>query len=329
MKRQKSFLRKPTLLTQVLAINALLVAVIVVGATVVARQHEEIPIEGQPVFVLALAILGTLLANAFLLRRRFAPLERLVETMEQIDLSAPGKRATAHRADSSDVVRLTAAFNRMLDRLEAERRSSSTAVLRAQEQERHRIAQDLHDEVNQALTAIVLRLEAALHDAPADLKRELRETKALAAQAMDELLHLARELRPTALDDHGLLPALHAQVRDFGERTGIEADFHRRGPIPHLSDDQQLVIYRVTQESLSNVAQHSRARKVDVELSFVGRTVLRITDDGRGFSSNGNGRVREGGLGLSGMRERALHIGGKLNIRSNEGRGTTVELVMD
>jgi two-component system sensor histidine kinase UhpB len=281
----------------------------------VSQRHE--------ILVLALAILVSLLANAFLLRRRFAPLARLIQTMEKVDLAAPGSRAQISRADSQEVARLHAAFNRMVGRLETERRQGARAVLQAQEQERQRLAQDLHDEVNQALTAILLRLEASIHSAPEGLQRELHETKRLASQAMEELLHLARELRPTALDDHGLIPALHTQVRDFADRTGIAAEFHRRGPIVKLRDDQQLVIYRVTQESLSNVAQHSGATSVDVELSFVGRTVLRIRDDGRGFSA-----ARDGSLGLSGMRERALLVGASLAIRSREGQGTIVELTM-
>jgi two-component system, NarL family, sensor histidine kinase UhpB len=112
-------------------------------------------------------------------------------------------------------------------------------------------------------------------------------------------------------------------VRDFSERTGIQADFRRRGDVPILTDDQQLVIYRVTQESLSNVAQHANAHQVTVELSFVGRTVLRIADDGVGVSGE-----RNGGLGLRGMQERALLVGGQLDIHSARGRGTTVTLTM-
>ena len=147
---------------------------------------------------------------------------------------------------------------------------------------------------------------------------------------MEELLHLARQLRPTALDDHGLIAALASQVDDFGHRTGIEARFHRHGPVPALSDEEQLVIYRVTQESLNNIAQHSGARRVDVDLSFVGTIVLRITDDGDGFemTAKRTARRRRGGLGLSGMRERALLIGGHLNIFSAPGQGTTIELTM-
>jgi two-component system, NarL family, sensor histidine kinase UhpB len=206
-------------------------------------------------------------------------------------------------------------------------------VLRAQEDERQRIAQDLHDEVNQALTAIKLRLSAAAHDAPERLRRELKETRHLVDVAMDELLHLARELRPTALDDHGLIPALHSQVANFADRTGIRAQFHRHGDLPPLSNEEQLVIYRVTQESLSNIAQHAKATHVHVELSFTGKTILKIADDGAGFKAraaerNGRLRGRPGGLGLNGMRERALLVGGNLNVFSRPGEGTTIELIM-
>jgi two-component system sensor histidine kinase UhpB len=126
------------------------------------------------------------------------------------------------------------------------------------------------------------------------------------------------------LDDLGLLPALKTQVRDFGDQTGIQAAFNVRGPVSELPPEQQLVVYRVTQESLSNVAQHSGAGKVNVELSFEQQaTKLRIADDGCGFVE-----LREGGLGLSGMRERAMLAGGRLSIFSGRGRGTRVELTL-
>jgi two-component system sensor histidine kinase UhpB len=125
------------------------------------------------------------------------------------------------------------------------------------------------------------------------------------------------------LDDHGLLPALHSQVRDFGDQASMRTTFNARGTVPKLTPEQQLVIYRVTQESLSNIAQHAGATSVDVELSFIGRTVLRISDDGHGFEA-----ARDGGLGLSGMRERALLAGGQLSIWSGEGQGTRVELTI-
>jgi two-component system sensor histidine kinase UhpB len=322
-----SEMRSRTLLTQVLAVNTVLVAVTAFVAAVVARERLQGAISTQGLLLLVLAVFSVVLLNSLLLRRRLEPMGRLVETMSEVDLSSPGHRAEVSAGASSEVQRLTADFNRMMGRLEQERRDAGRAVLRAQEQERSRIAQDLHDEVNQALTGILLRLEATMADAPLNLVEELVETKQLATQAMEELLHLARELRPTALDDHGLVPALATQIATFGDRTGIRSRFQPpKGEFPRLSDEEQLVIYRVTQESLSNIAQHADASRVDVELNFVGRTVLRVRDDGRGFMAvSGSGQNR---LGVSGMRERALLIGGHLNIFSRPGEGTTIELTM-
>jgi two-component system, NarL family, sensor histidine kinase UhpB len=319
-------MRSRTLLTQVLAVNAVLVAITAFVAAIVARDRLREATSAEGLLMIALAVFGVVLLNSILLRRRLEPMDRLVDTMSRVDLTSPGKRAQVSRRAASEVQRLSADFNRMLQRLEHERREAGRAVLRAQEQERSRIAQDLHDEVNQALTGILLRLQATISAAPPGLQNELKETQALATQAMQELLHLARQLRPTALDDHGLIAALASQVADFGDRTGIRATFRRHGSIPPISDEAQLVLYRVTQESLSNVAQHSGARHVDVELSFVGRTVLRVRDDGKGFTAPAaNGRAR---LGLSGMRERALLVGGSLTVFSEPGDGTTIELTM-
>lgn len=326
-------MRSRTLLTQVLAINIVLVAITALVAVVVAKDRLDEAASGGGLAVLAIAVLAVIFLNSVLLRRRLDPLDHLVRTMSEIELAQPGLRATAPKHAATEIKRLAGGLNRMLERLEEERREAGRAVLRAQEQERQRIAQDLHDEVNQALTAIKLRLSAATQAAPEWLAGELKESKLLVDQAMDELLHIARELRPTALDDHGLVPALRSQVEGFADRTGIRAGFHKEGRMRDLSDEEQLVIYRVTQESLSNIAQHSAAESVRVHLSFTGRTVLKVTDDGKGFEArrayrNGRLRGRPGGLGLDGMRERAILIGGSLSIFSSPGEGTTVELTM-
>jgi two-component system sensor histidine kinase UhpB len=320
-------MRTRTLLTQVLAVNTALVGGTAIVAAVIARGRFEDVLQGQRMLLLGLAVASAVLLNSLLLRRRLRPLDRLLQTMERVDLSRPGQRAATMSGAAREVERLTADFNRMMARLEEERREAGRAVIRAQEEERARIAQDLHDEVNQALTAILLRLQAAALDVPPGLRSELKEIQTLATQAMEELLMLARQLRPTALDDHGLVPALASQVADFGERTGIRASFHRHGAPPELSDEEPLVLYRVTQESLSNVVQHSGASTVRVELSSVGRTVLRVRDDGCGFKVPVNGSARSR-LGVSGMRERALLVGGRLNVFSAPGEGTTIELTM-
>jgi two-component system sensor histidine kinase UhpB len=211
----------------------------------------------------------------------------------------------------------------MLERLEAERRRSASAALEAQEDERARVARDLHDEVNQSLTGLLLHLEAARRTAPPELVPELTETKTLAGRAMDELLSVARQLRPTALDDLGLSAALAAHVEELERRTGIETSFEADGSVSQLDGEAQLVLYRVAQEALSNVARHSGAEHARVRLREDGEAVeLTVSDDGRGFSFDEAG----GGLGIAGMRERALLVGGELEIESRADAGTTVRL---
>ena len=178
--------------------------------------------------MLAAAVLVTILANNFVMRRRFKPLESLTRTMERVDLAVPGTRAQPSDDEPTDVARLRETFNVMLTRLETERVAAASAVLRAQEAERARLARDLHDEVNQALAAVSMRLAATAEGAPPELAAELAETQRLATQAMHELLGLARELRPAALDDHGLVPALRTQVRMFGERWSDARALRRR-----------------------------------------------------------------------------------------------------
>jgi two-component system sensor histidine kinase UhpB len=277
--------------------------------------------------IVALVLLAaTLAARLFVLRRRFAPLERLIEDMEKVDLNRPGAalpRSIDGVGETEEVERIELAFLRMMQRLEAERRRAGSAALQAQEKERARVARDLHDEVNQSLTGLLLRLEATREAAPPELEPQLAETKALANQAMRELLSLARQLRPTALDDLGLVAAVAGQIEQLS-RGEIEAEFAAEGDFSELGDDAQLVVYRVAQEALANATRHSGAERVTVALRRRqdGGVGLEVADDGRGFAFDES----EGGLGIAGMRERALLIGGELTIESRPGAGTTVHL---
>jgi two-component system sensor histidine kinase UhpB len=278
------------------------------------------------VALIVLALIALALAVSLVrLRRRFAPLERLIEEMEKVDLSRPGAplpRSIDGVGETEEVERLELAFLRMISRLESERRRAGGAALRAQEEERARVARDLHDEVNQSLTGLLLRLEAAREAAPPELEAEIAATKALANQAMRELLSLARQLRPTALDDLGLSAAIAGQVEQLSQ-SEIEAELVEQGDFSDLSDDVQLVVYRVAQEALSNAARHSEAEHVKVTLSRAdGRVELEVADDGSGFAFDKSQR----GLGIDGMRERALLIGAALNVESRPGQGTTVRL---
>ena len=280
------------------------------------------------VIVVLLAAVTGLATGLLIMRRRRAPLERLIEEMEKVDLSRPGPllpRSIDGIGETEEVERIELAFLRMMRRLEAERRRAGSAALQAQEEERARVARDLHDEVNQSLTGLLLRLEAAREAAPPELEAELAETKALANQAMQELLSLARQLRPTALDDLGLTAAVAGQVKQLS-RGEIKAGFTSEGDFSDLEDDTQLVVYRVAQEALSNATRHSGATHVAVRLrrGSTDGVELEVSDDGRGFAFDES----EGGLGIAGMRERALLIGGELSIESRPGDGTTVRLTV-
>ncbi len=278
--------------------------------------------------IVALAVVAAAFAvNLVVLRRRFAPLESLIEEMEKVDLNRPGPllpESIDGVGETTEVARIELAFLRMMRRLEAERRRAGSAALRAQEEERARVARDLHDEVNQSLTGLLLRLEAVREAAPPELEPELAETRLLANQAMQELLSLARQLRPTALDDLGLAAAVAGQVEGV-ERSGLAAELTAKGDFSGLDDDVQLVVYRVAQEALTNAARHSEAKRIAVSLRRDGNGVeLEVADDGRGFAFEQSER----GLGIGGMRERALLIGAELTIESRPGHGTTVRLAV-
>ncbi len=315
-------MRRRSLFTQVLVVNAVLLGAVGIVAGIVAGLST-----GEIVAIAALAVVAGATVNMILLRRRFAPLEDLIEEMERVDLTRPGSLLPTTIdgvGETEEVERIELAFLRMMRRLEAERRRAGSAALAAQEEERARVARDLHDEVNQSLTGLLLRLEAAREAAPPELEPEIAETKALANQAMRELLDLARRLRPTALDDLGLAAAIAGLVERLGVGE-IEATIEIEGDFSDLGDDAQLVVYRVAQEALANAARHSGAEHVAVTLSHGPEQVeLSVADDGRGFAFDEADR----GLGIGGMRERALLVDGELTLESRPGAGTTVRLIV-
>jgi signal transduction histidine kinase len=196
-------------------------------------------------------------------------------------------------------------------------------VVQAQELERRRLARELHDETGQALTSILLGLkplEEALSDHPAGAAvAELREH---VVDALQDVRRLAVELRPAVLDDFGLVPALERLTEGFAEQTGIRTDFHSALGETRLPGDVETALYRVVQESLTNVVKHAAASRVSVSIARREPVVAAvIEDDGRGFDPRSN---PDGGIGLLGMRERLALIDGRLEIESRPGAGTTL-----
>lgn len=207
-------------------------------------------------------------------------------------------------------------------------------IISAQEGERQRIARELHDGTGQVLTGLGLGLKAAAESVwrdPELAARQLIELKDLNALALQELRDLIADLRPSILDDLGLVPALQAQVKAFAARTGLQAVFESRGPRRRLSPEEETVIFRITQEALTNVAKHAQAQHVMVRLTFTGNaTHLVVTDDGRGFNPNEALQVAGSrrAWGLLGMQERVQLVQGACEIASKPGIGTTVRVLV-
>jgi two-component system sensor histidine kinase UhpB len=283
------------------------------------RQHFD------PRFALAAAIplLFLWLLNFYFLRGAFTPLRRLSEFADRVDLLHPGRRLTLE-SRTAEVVVLTEAINRMLGRLEQEQRASTRRSIAAQESERQRIAQELHDEVGQTLTAVLLELDHASRHAPPDLRQQLARTREDARAGLEDIRRIATDLRPEALDELGLAGALIALSDRFGQQAGLTIERKIERDLPTLGEEQELVIYRVAQEALTNVARHSGSQSARVILDRDDDHVsLAVMDHGRGLSGG------QPGTGVAGMRERANLVDGALSVADGKEGGTVVRLTLN
>ncbi|MFC9856347.1 MULTISPECIES: HAMP domain-containing sensor histidine kinase [unclassified Streptomyces] len=269
--------------------------------------------------ILAGGITSMLGANAALLRLGLAPLQRVTRAMTTIDLLRPGPRPEV--AGQGEIADLIETFNTMLDRLETERATSSARALSAQEDERRRVAQELHDEVGQTLTAVLLELKRVADRAPEPLRDELRQVQEITRGGLDEVRRIARRLRPGVLEELGLVSALTALITETPKPDGLTVGRRMEKDLPQLGAEAELVVYRIAQECLTNTVRHARATRLELSLRrSPGGVELCIRDDGRGLGDGPEG------AGLRGMRERALLIGAGLTLGSGPGGGTEVRL---
>jgi two-component system sensor histidine kinase UhpB len=266
----------------------------------------------------ALALAFTLV----LMRPAFRPFDELADHMRRHDPLAPGERLDVEGGPK--VTALARAFNEMLDRLEAEQRESARRALMVQEGERQRVARELHDEVGQTLTGVMLQVEGLAARIPDDLREDLDELRETARSGAQDVRRIVRSLRPEALEDLGLASALAALATAFHDQTGAPVERRLEAGLP-LSDEQELVFYRVAQEAITNVARHASASRVEIQLSRDDAgVVLTVRDDGVGLAPPTNGPSH----GIRGMRERAMLIGAQLTIERPPNGGTEVRLVL-
>lgn len=301
-------------------INALVFAV---GTLVLAVSPATVsaPVVWTEIPVLVIGLLVILLANAVLIRSSLAPLGALADLMERVDPLRRGDRLLDR--GNGDLTELIGTFNAMLERLETERAASTAQALAAQEGERERIARELHDEIGQGLTVVLLGLRRVTDQVPPELRPEVEAVADTVRHNLDEVRQVAKRLRPGVLADLGLRSALKALGRDLSA-AGVPVTTELAEVLPELSSEVELVIYRVAQEALTNVARHANATTAELSLTATdsGVVTLRISDDGVGMVSTES-------AGIRGMRERAMLIRSRLRVDTRPRAGTEVTLVID
>ena len=304
------------------------------GTLLTAHTVRATPEDSALDLVFVFAAIGaglSVAANFVVLKAALRPLDAIIRTVEEVRKGNLRARVARHPIGDPQIENLRETLNAMLDRLEEHRaqlRALSSQIINAQEEERLRVARELHDETAQALASVLVRQRVAERSPdPETLRQTMADLRALTADALEGVRRMALELRPTILDDLGLAAALDACARHFSQRSGLPVDFRAVGRPERLRPEVELVVYRVVQEALSNVARHSGATRAEVSVIAESSTlIVSVADDGRGFDPAAALDSRPQSLGLFGMRERAALVGGQLGIESAPGRGTRVRL---
>jgi len=315
--------RHRPLFRRVFATNAaILVAVCVVSVLVFSPGAVDPPVAFKELAIFTGALAVMLVVNFVMVRRATDPLYRLMELMGRADPLRPGERVPV-QSGASEANELASTFNEMLNRLEGERHESARRAIAAQESERVRIARELHDEIGQGLTAGILQLGRIRKHSPPELRDEVGEAQETVRSNLEELRRIAQRLRPETLDELGLVSALTSISQRLEDQSGVHIERTLARDLPDLEYEEELVIYRVAQEALTNVVRHANATTVDLTLTAMDGVALRVADDGSGIA----GDAPPGG-GIRGMYERALLIGAALRVEPRPGGGTTVELLV-
>lgn len=316
--------------------NAVIVLVGTLVGTLLTRHVIRSGADFTVSWIVLLALIGllvTVLVNAVIVRLALSPLQLLEETAARVQAGDLDARVPYSPLRDRELDRLTTTFNRMLDNLESYHiRLTGVAIraLNAEEEERKRIARELHDDTAQALAALLIRLRL-LRAADDRQVREatLDELREEIGEALERIRRFARGLRPPALDELGLVPALESHVRSLSESIGKTIRVEAEPLETSLSPEAELVLYRIAQEAISNAVRHAEAARVTVRIGPEnGGVVLSVVDDGRGFDVGRVMASEERGLGLFGMRERAAYIGAHVTVRSELGKGTEVRVTV-
>jgi two-component system sensor histidine kinase UhpB len=318
---------------KVLFANSLIIFVGATGGTWLASNlHNSRQALATPMSLVIFVVVGWLLSvalNFVVLQIAFRPLKDLGKVMNRVQAGERSLRAPMTGVDL-EADQLARTFNMMLEAIDDTTRLRASQIINAQEQERKRIARELHDETSQVLTSLLISL-AILEESitTQEARDRIAETRKLAHQTLRAIRNLSIDLRPSALDDLGLLPALRWYIKEYQQKCSIEVDFVAQGFKQRLPTEVETALYRIVQESLTNTARHANAKKAHVTMRESAEAVYGvITDDGIGFDTGTLLKTpdHERGLGLAGMHERAVLLDGSLDVHSSPGHGTTIEV---
>ncbi len=329
MKRLKEKLLNLSMFYKILIANTL---IIVVGSVIGTWLTRELSQRSAPedliyIFVL-MGIILSILINFLIIKAALQPLANLQKTVEAVyhgDLMARPARTPL---GDPIITRLREALNSMLEEISSSHKrleEFSSRILSAQEEERKRVARELHDETSQALTVLMIELQMLEKTDPEDRKKKITDLWAYTSQILDGVHRLTLELRPSNLDELGLIPALRSYTNEYIKKFNINIDFQVSGFRGRLPSNMEVALYRVVQEALTNVVKHSGATSVLVSMRREdGLVIVTIKDNGHGFNMDEVMKSKERGLGLFGMRERMSTVGGELAINTTPDQGTEV-----
>jgi signal transduction histidine kinase len=302
--------------------------IIVLAALVGVGFERRFNVPGNVVSILGLALAASLAVNFALVYIALRPLSDLERTATQLAAGDRDARVPDSILADRDMARVGAMLNELLDSLNEDRareRLLAAQVISAQDEERARVARELHDSTAQILTAVMLQLGAAAHESTSPaLDARIATLRELASEALEEVRSLSHTMHPRVLDDLGLAAALEWLARQTQAQETLDVQVIAAEFEPPIPPPLAAALYRVAQETLRNAARHANARHVDVRLRRDGAAaVLEIADDGRGFDVE-RAEQRRPGMGLFSMRERVGLVNGRLTVRSAPGRGTQI-----
>src|SRR5579885_3580413 len=316
--RHKGLLRRllrVPVLYKVLFANSLIIFIGATGGTWLATHLNRAPY-ATPMSLVVFITLGWLVSiilNFLVLQIAFRPLTHLGKVMQRVQVGERTLRAPLTGVDPQ-ADQLASTFNMMLEALDEEARQRASQIINAQEQERRRIARELHDETSQVLTSLLISL-AILEEAieSPEGRERIADTRRLAHSTLRAIRNLSIDLRPSALDDLGLLPALRWYIKEYQQKCKIDVEFVANSFKERLPSELETALYRIVQEALTNTAKYANATKARVSVvEEQDQVSATISDNGKGFDAHTLLKLpwQERGLGLAGMHERATLLGG-------------------